>query len=66
MIIEMNGFNLQLINIPDGWVTKYNKFFDIDPLKIKNDADILWNNFTEDLLQINIKTLFLIWAGILK
>jgi hypothetical protein len=55
MIIEMNDFNLQLINIPDDWVTTYNKFFDIDPLKIKDDTDILWNNFTEDLLQIKNK-----------
>ncbi|MDR1285062.1 MAG: hypothetical protein LBJ88_02550 [Campylobacteraceae bacterium] len=47
----MDNFNLQPVKVPVGWVITYNNFFDIDPLKIKND-DILWDNFTEDLFQI--------------
>jgi hypothetical protein len=48
----MNSFHLQPFKIPDDWITAYNEFLDIDPAKIKDNTDILWNNFTEDLLQI--------------
>jgi hypothetical protein len=50
--MERNTLTLQKLKVPDGWIITYNNFFDIDPLKINNSTDILWNIFTEDLLQI--------------
>jgi hypothetical protein len=43
---------IQSLNIPKGWKITYNNFFDIDPLKIDSSDDILWENFSRDLLQI--------------
>ena len=50
--MKRNKLDLQKFNIPKPivWTVLYNNFFDIDPQNIEND--VLWNNFTKNLLQI--------------
>ena len=42
------------LKIPAGYAITYNKFYDVEPIRSKDEDDFIknWGYFTEDLLQI--------------
>ncbi|WP_459480887.1 hypothetical protein [Clostridium saccharoperbutylacetonicum] len=45
---------LQSLKIPGGWEIVQNRFLDIEPEELNKDDDI-WDEFTQDILQIQHK-----------
>lgn len=50
----MTNNYLQSLKIPGGWEIIQNRFLDIEPEQLNKDDDI-WDEFTQDILQIKHK-----------
>ncbi|WP_272039132.1 hypothetical protein [Paenibacillus sp. JJ-100] len=50
----MRKLELIPLKIPAGYAITYNKFYDVEPIRNKDEDDFIenWGYFTEDLLQI--------------
>lgn len=50
----MRKLDLIPLKIPAGYAITYNKFYDVEPIRSKDEDDFIknWGYFTEDLLQI--------------